>query len=260
MKNKLKTFIKQNGFLLFLFICVCVVAAGTIFVSTQDFREARNDRDEDLVILEEVSSIDQAEINDETSDEDVITEEEIVEKPINEVANEDELSNEDELAEETMNKEIEFIDDYEEEEDDTDFVTDNHVASYLPVEGEIVTEFSDDKLIYSSTLDEWRHHAGIDIKAALGTKVKAPLSGTIKEVREDELWGIVIVIDHGDGLESRFSNLGTSEMVKPGISVQAGDYISTVGDTAKIEMKIEPHLHYEVTKNGKNIDPRSITN
>jgi murein DD-endopeptidase MepM/ murein hydrolase activator NlpD len=265
MKNKFMTFIKQNGFLLFLFICVCAVAAGTIFISTQELREARNVKDEDLVILEEVSSIDKAQISEETSKESIMEEKE-EEKPINEVAKGDEEAGEEEmpeeaeetLAEETINENIEFIDDYEEDEDDTDYVTDTSVG-FMPVEGEIITDFSNDKLIYSPTLDEWRHHAGIDIRAAVGTKVIAPLSGTVKEVREDDLWGITIVIDHGNGLETRFSNLGTMEMVKPGITVNAGDYISTVGETAKIEMKTEPHLHFEVLKNGKNIDPRSIT-
>ena len=95
--------------------------------------------------------------------------------------------------------------------------------------------------------------------APVGTEVKVPLSGTVKEIIEDDLWGITIIIDHGNGLESKYSNLGTKEMVKVGIGVNVGDFISVVGDTAKIEMKMEPHLHYEVSKNGKNIDPRSIT-
>ena len=49
-------------------------------------------------------------------------------------------------------------------------------------------------------------------------------------------------------------------MVKPGITVKRGDYISTVGNTASIEMDMEPHIHLEVTNNGKIVDPRSITN
>ena len=48
-------------------------------------------------------------------------------------------------------------------------------------------------------------------------------------------------------------------MVKEGLEVKYGDYISTVGDTANIELIMAPHLHYEVYKDGKIIDPRSIT-
>ena len=43
----------------------------------------------------------------------------------------------------------------------------------MPVDGEIITAFTKDNLIYSETLEEWRGHSGIDIKADIGTKVKA---------------------------------------------------------------------------------------
>lgn len=115
-------------------------------------------------------------------------------------------------------------------------------------------------MVYSGTLNEWRAHIGIDIVASEGTKVKAPLSGVIKDVREDDLWGITIIIDHENGYESKFSNLGTMEMVKVGLKVNTGDIISTVGKTAKIEMAMEDNIHYEIYKNRKITDPRSITN
>ena len=56
MKNKLKLFIKQNGFLLFLFICVCVVAVGTVFIATQSLRAADDLEEQELVILEEIKN------------------------------------------------------------------------------------------------------------------------------------------------------------------------------------------------------------
>ena len=280
MKNKLVLFIKQNAFLLFLFICVCVVAVGTIFIATQDLRTAEDLEEKELVILEEtVSSMEdntegqEVATNDEVVTEDVVSEEDVNEEIVNEEVVSDEVVTEDvileeEVAEDVETEEviaeekesIEFVEEDDEEEEDINLVTDNPIASMLPVDGEVMTEFSKDKLIYSDTLAEWRKHSGIDIKASEGTKVRAPLDGTIKEVIEDDLWGIIIVIDHGDGLETRFSNLGTSEMVKQGIKVNRGDFISTVGKSADIEMNMEPHLHFEATKNGKIIDPRSITN
>lgn len=266
MKNKLKLFVKQNGFLLFLFICVCVVAVGTVFIATQDLRAEEDLEEQELVILEEANKEDSEDvaledteqvssIEDNTGDEVANNNLEVV----SEVDSPDVVT--EEIVEETIAKdkvEIEYVEEYEEE--DIELVTNKPITSILPVEGEVLTAFTLDKLIYSETLAEWRMHSGIDIKAAEGTKVKAPLDGTIKEVIEDDLWGITIVIDHGDGLETRLSNLGTTEMVKPGIMVSKGDYISTVGKTASIEMLMEPHLHYEATKNGKIIDHRSITN
>lgn len=265
--NKFMLFVKQNGFLLFLFICVCVVAAGTIFIATQDTRTSENVKEEDLVILEEVKDVNEeipledievsaieepkgevSELLPETAEavaEETVTSEVVTSEPVEQAINEEEL---------------EYVDDYEEEEDDAEFVIDKPVGIILPISGDILTEFTNDKLVYSSTLDEWRSHDGIDIKSSIGTKVMSPQDGTIKEVIEDDLWGITVVIDHGNGLVSKLSNLATLEMVKPGISVVKGDYIGAVGKSANIEMAMEPHLHFEVTKDGKIIDPRSINN
>ena len=69
---------------------------------------------------------------------------------------------------------------------------------------------------------------------------------------------MVIVIDHGQGLESKFCNLGTLEKVKIGSSVKKGDIISVVGNSADIEMMMDSHIHLETRKNGNLVDPRSI--
>lgn len=272
MKNKLMSFFKRNGFLLFLFICVCVVAVGTIYIATQDMRIAKDPLEEDLVILEEIKDDEEKENIEVSSIEEPIVDKElnpevdeavVEENNIDEEVVAEEIMTEDDAIEEAINaEEIEYVDDYEEEddvEDDVEIIASQSVGTF-PVEGKVMTEFSTDNLSYSITLDEWRAHNGIDIVAPLGTNVKAPLKGTVKEVREDDLWGIIIVIDHGDGLESRLSNLGTMEMVKEGLEVNSGDFISTVGATANIEMAMDSHVHFEVTKNGKIVDPRSITN
>jgi murein DD-endopeptidase MepM/ murein hydrolase activator NlpD len=265
MKNKLILFFKQNGFLLFLFICVCVVAIGTIYIATEDLRTVEKHK-EDLIILDEIKDIEEEialENIEVSSIEDTIENDNPEEGVVSTEEQEPETAEElpdDEVLETVSEDDIEFVEDYEEEEEDTDFVTDKPVSYILPVEGDIITEFSTDKLVYSKTLDDWRAHTGVDIKASVGTKVKAPLDGTVKEVINDDLWGIIIIIDHGNGLVSKIANLGTTEMVKPGIEVKRGDYISTVGNPAPIEMDMESHIHLEVSNNGKLVDPRSITN
>lgn len=172
---------------------------------------------------------------------------------------EDELE---EIEEEEVEEVEELVQEEEEEiEEETPIVLSSTPATrnmIYPVEGEIITEFVNDSLIYSETLGEWRTHLGIDIKAELNTTVKAPLAGVIKSVYEDDLWGKIIVIDHGNGLETKLANLGSTDMVKEGLEVAQGDHIATVGKSANIEMLMEDHLHFEVIKDGKNMDPRSI--
>ena len=124
-----------------------------------------------------------------------------------------------------------------------------------PVEGEIVTEFASDKLVYSNTLQEWVTHNGIDIKADKTTVVKASEEGTVKSIKNDPRYGITVVIEHSNGYSSVYSNLLTAEFVKEKEKVKKGQTIGTVGNTATFEIANEAHLHFEILKNNEYVDP-----
>ncbi|MCI8361986.1 MAG: M23 family metallopeptidase [Clostridia bacterium] len=124
-----------------------------------------------------------------------------------------------------------------------------------PVEGDIIKEFASENLIYSETLKEWVTHNGIDIKAEKATIVKASSEGTIKSIKNDPRYGITIVIEHTNGYVSVYSNLLTAEFVKEGEKVKQGQTIGTVGNTAAFEIADDPHLHFEILKDNKYINP-----
>ena len=124
-----------------------------------------------------------------------------------------------------------------------------------PVEGDVVREYAKDNLLYSETLKEWVTHTGIDIKAEKTTVVKAAEKGTVKTIKNDPRYGLTIVIDHGDGMQTVYSNLLTSEFVVEGENVEKGQTIGTVGNTAVFEIADEPHLHFEILKNSIAEDP-----
>ncbi|WMJ21805.1 M23 family metallopeptidase [Paludicola sp. MB14-C6] len=128
----------------------------------------------------------------------------------------------------------------------------------LPLKGTVANAYSGDKVVKSKTLDEWVMHTGIDIKAAVSTPVKAIASGVVKEVKNDDMWGTCVVIDHGNGIVSHYYNLKTAVNVKVKQEVKLGDVIGSVGQTADIERAEESHLHFAVQKNGEWIDPLSI--
>jgi murein DD-endopeptidase MepM/ murein hydrolase activator NlpD len=128
----------------------------------------------------------------------------------------------------------------------------------MPVEGEIGEPFSNGELVKSRTLGVWKTHDGVDIKAPLGTEVKAMTNGTVTEVFADPLWGICVIIDHGDGMLGCYFGLDKSVRVSVGQEVSSGDVIGAVGDTAEIEIAEGPHLHFGVRKNGEWIDPLSL--
>lgn len=125
----------------------------------------------------------------------------------------------------------------------------------MPVSGEIMKEFADNKLVYSSTLDVWTTHNGIDIAADKTTVVKSAAEGTIKSIKNDPRYGLTVIIEHANGYKTVYSNLLTTEFVVEGEKVKQGQSIGTVGNTAAFEISEEPHLHFELLKNNEQLDP-----
>ena len=125
----------------------------------------------------------------------------------------------------------------------------------MPVEGEILREYAKDSLVYSTTLDEWITHNGIDIAANKTTVVKASADGTVKSIKNDPRYGLTVVIEHVNGYETVYSNLLTAEFIEEGENVKQGQTIGTVGNTATFEIADESHLHFEILKNSEYIDP-----
>lgn len=127
----------------------------------------------------------------------------------------------------------------------------------MPVEGTIMKMHSDKVPVFSKTMNDWRVHNGIDIACKIGDKVYASADGTIKEAYVDDKLGATIVIEHG-GIETKYSNLASTDMAKNGGNVKKGDVIGVVGDTAKYEIADKAHLHFEIIKDGISINPESF--
>ncbi|MBQ8686993.1 MAG: M23 family metallopeptidase [Ruminococcus sp.] len=124
-----------------------------------------------------------------------------------------------------------------------------------PMEGEVMQPFSNGELVKSETTGTWQTHNGADIAGEEGAAVCAIDNGTVAEVTKDPLWGICVSIDHGNGVVSRYCGLSASLSVQNGDTVESGQTIGTVGNTADMESKQESHLHFEVQKNGVYVDP-----
>lgn len=94
-------------------------------------------------------------------------------------------------------------------------------------------------------------HTGIDLAAKPGTPIHAPLDGAVVATEEDDRRGLVVVVRHAGGIETRYHHLG-SVTVKQGEHVKQGDAIGTVGSTG---VSTGPHVHYEVRDLGAPVDP-----
>lgn len=130
----------------------------------------------------------------------------------------------------------------------------------MPVTGEIINPYSNGELVKSVTLDVWKTHDGVDIAAPEGTAVAACMKGTVTEVNNDPLWGICVVIDHGNEVIGHYYGLQQSLNVKVGQAVSMGEIIGQVGTTAEIECKLDPHLHFGITQSGAWCDPIAFIN
>ena len=124
-----------------------------------------------------------------------------------------------------------------------------------PVAGEIIKDFAIDNLIYSTTLEEWTTHSGIDIKAEKTSVVAAAEAGTVESIKNDPRFGLTIIISHENGFKTIYSNLLTTEFVSENEVVEKGQTIATVGETASFEVADESHLHFEIYKDGTPVNP-----
>ena len=127
-----------------------------------------------------------------------------------------------------------------------------------PIDGNIQKPYSPDKVVYSKTLELWKTHDGIDIASDIGKSVKSIEKGSVEKVYEDSFYGITIVIDHGQGYKSCYSNLDKNVSIKEKQVVNKGQVIGKIGNTSIGEIKDESHLHFTLFKNNQNIDPTYI--
>lgn len=144
--------------------------------------------------------------------------------------------------------------------DDTPVMAEAPRLIVSPLQGEVLTAFSVDKLVYNATLEDWRIHDGVDISAEPGAAVLAACSGTVAAVTDDALMGTTVTIDHDGGYQTTYANLQAAPAVEKGDAVSAGQIIGTVGDTAAAESAQGPHLHFSVTKDGDAVDPDEFLN
>ena len=129
-------------------------------------------------------------------------------------------------------------------------------ADYIrPLNGKVQLAYSMDSLVYSKTLDQYMTHPGVDISAALSTKVKAIADGTVTKAYNDDRYGTTVEITHKGGLISSYSNLSDQGHVETGDEVTQGQTVGCVGDTALFESLDETHLHFAMTKSGEPVDP-----
>lgn len=94
-------------------------------------------------------------------------------------------------------------------------------------------------------------HGGIDFREEVGAPIRAAAAGTVVSSGPNGGYGVMVEIDHGNGLSTRYAHM-SSASVSEGQTVQAGAILGKVGSTGR---STGPHLHYEVRVDDDAVDP-----
>lgn len=124
--------------------------------------------------------------------------------------------------------------------------------SIWPVEGRLTDSFGNRRDPFGGGSAEF--HSGQDIATAWGSEVVAAAGGQVVFAGWQIGYGQVVVLDHGDGLTTRYGHLSRLD-VAVGQYLKRGELLGRVGSTGR---STGPHLHYEVRINDQPIDPRQF--
>ncbi len=135
------------------------------------------------------------------------------------------------------------------------FEAENRIPSILPIDKSALHRVSSG---FGERIDpitkEKRWHLGLDFTAETGVNVLATADGTITFADYNSGYGNHIKIDHGEGYVTLYAHMHELK-VSAGESVKIGDVIGSVGSSGKSD---KPHLHYEVIKDGKRVNPENF--
>lgn len=121
----------------------------------------------------------------------------------------------------------------------------------LPIKKENFYVASGYKMRMHPILKIKKFHKGMDFTAPVGTKIYATGNGKVVRAQRSSSYGNVVYIDHGYGYRTIYAHM-SKILTKRGQLVKRGDLIGLVGNTG---LSVGAHLHYEVHKNGRALNP-----
>jgi murein DD-endopeptidase MepM/ murein hydrolase activator NlpD len=105
-------------------------------------------------------------------------------------------------------------------------------------------------------LQAWRGHRGVDYAAATGTPIMATADGVVTHAGQLGGLGNAVVIDHPNGFRTRYGHMtSVASSIHVGTRVRQSQIIGYVGSTG---LATGPHLHYELWRSGRAVDPLAI--
>ena len=228
-KDKVKDFFRKEGFYLVLFLCLCVIATVAVVTTKKNKALEQSNQSQNEFTLN-----------------------------VDDKATSDLQKQNADRVENTQNNELAENEIASTEEDvNVSTGTNVEVSFANPLDGSIARGYSYPKPQAMSDGSS-RNIRGIDIKASVGTEVKAAAVGEVKEVSSKIEEGNYVVVAHANGLYTKYCKLSKDIRVNVGDKVTEETVIGTVGDSSKIFTNNEfgEHLNIQVQDvDGKDLDP-----
>lgn len=124
-----------------------------------------------------------------------------------------------------------------------------------PIVGDVVMNYSTDAFVYDNTLEQYRTNETMCIKSTVGANVVASTDGEVTNIASDEEKGNYVVVSHGNGWTTTYSQLDNKIYVQTGDIVKEGQTIGHVAKPTKYSVALGPHLGFTVAKESNTVNP-----
>lgn len=126
-----------------------------------------------------------------------------------------------------------------------------------PIAGNILMDYSMDKTVYFSTLDQYKYNPAIIIEGSVDQNVLSAASGKVLSIENVDETGTTITMDIGSGYQVIYGQL-KEPAVQQGDYVQAGALIGYVAEPTRFYSKEGSNLYFQVLKDGESINPKEL--
>ena len=126
-----------------------------------------------------------------------------------------------------------------------------------PIAGEVLLNYSMDKAIYFSTMQQYRYNPSVVIAAKEGDTITAAADATVKKIYHDVQTGNTILFDLGDGYELTYGQL-TDITLEEGQQVKAGDIVGKVAEPTIFYSVEGSNVYFKMTKDGEPVNPLEL--
>ena len=129
---------------------------------------------------------------------------------------------------------------------------------YAPCnDGKVSRNYADTTLVWSPTLKQYSTHLALDFTSE-DKNVYASCDGTVQEVGYNSLDGYYVILSHKEGYVTKYLSLDAESTLKQGATVKQGQLLGKMSTTQGSESLDGDHVHFEVLKDGVNVNPLEV--